>query len=194
MTPRNYSMTRRAAAVEETRRRILEATRELHNAKGIGATRWEEIAARAGVGVGTVYRHFPTAHDLISACGRVVMDDVALPDPASAPARFAGATPRERIDRLVAAVFEIYERAAPDLRAVVREANVHPSVTRAAEALDASLRALIDAALAPLPGDRAVTRGLLDLRTWEALRAQELGHAHIRAVVSQLLAAIHGVA
>ncbi len=35
LTPRRYSMDRRRAAVEETRRRIVEATLALHSEKGM---------------------------------------------------------------------------------------------------------------------------------------------------------------
>ena len=47
-------MSRRASAAAQTRRRIIDATRELHTEQGIAATSWDDIAARAGVGVGTV--------------------------------------------------------------------------------------------------------------------------------------------
>ena len=60
-------MSRRASAVAQTRQRIIDAARELHGEQGISATSWDDIAARAGVGVGTVYRHFPTKEDLIRA-------------------------------------------------------------------------------------------------------------------------------
>src|SRR5918998_1326742 len=53
MSPRTYDMSKRAAAVARTRRRTVDATRELHTEQGIAATSWDDIAARAGVGVGT---------------------------------------------------------------------------------------------------------------------------------------------
>src|SRR5918999_2979586 len=116
MSPRKYDMTRRASAVAQTRRRIIDATRALHTEQGIGATSWDEIAARAGVGVGTVYRHFPSVDELIPACGEISMQIVALPDPDEVPSLFAGATePAERIERLVREAFAIYERAGPEL-------------------------------------------------------------------------------
>jgi AcrR family transcriptional regulator len=46
------------------RQRILEAARELFAQQGISAT-LNEIARHAGVGVGTVYRHFPDREQLI---------------------------------------------------------------------------------------------------------------------------------
>src|SRR3712207_9176682 len=90
MSPRKYDMSRRASAVAQTRRRIIDATRELHTAQGIGATSWDDIAARTGVGVGTVYRHFPSLDELIPACGEVSMEIVALPDPQNAASLFDG--------------------------------------------------------------------------------------------------------
>ena len=54
-------MDKRRAAVEETRQRILEATLALHTEKGIFGTSWQDIAKRADVSVGTVYKHFPSS-------------------------------------------------------------------------------------------------------------------------------------
>ncbi len=185
-------MTNRAAAVARTRQRIVDATRELHGEQGIAATSWDDIAARAGVGVGTVYRHFPSLDELIPACGEITMRAVALPDPATVPALFEHATePAERIGRLVREAFAIYERAAPELRAIRREADVHPRVARDRDELEASLSALVDTALEPLDAtqhDRAVTRAMVDLNTWEALRDQGLGPAESVAAIGDMLA------
>ena len=160
-------MSRRAAAVEETRRRIIDATLELHAEQGIAATGWDAIAARAGVGVGTVYRHFPSLDELVPACGRVAMELLALPDPAHAPALFAGVEgPRARLERLVGDVFAIYERGAHVVRAVRFERDVHPHVARDAAEIDAALAALVDAALEPLdvgPHERRLTRAMVDI-------------------------------
>jgi AcrR family transcriptional regulator len=192
MSPRKYDMSKRASAVAQTRRRIIDATRELHTEQGIAATSWDDIAARAGVGVGTVYRHFPSVDDLVPACGAVAMEIVALPDPAKAPALFDGLdTPAERIARLVGEAFAIYERGARDLRAVRREPGAHPSVAAAAAALEASLSALVDAALAPFdvpPQERALARAMIDLDTWEALRSAGLDAPSAVAAVSDMLA------
>ncbi|HEY8465951.1 MAG TPA: helix-turn-helix domain-containing protein [Solirubrobacterales bacterium] len=48
------------------RARVLDAARELMGARGVDVG-MEEIARAAGVGVGTVYRHFPNKEALISA-------------------------------------------------------------------------------------------------------------------------------
>jgi AcrR family transcriptional regulator len=192
MSPRKYDMSKRAAAVARTRQRIVDATRELHGEQGIAATSWDDIAARAGVGVGTVYRHFPSLDELVPACGEITMQVVALPDRSTLPALFEQATePAERIERLVREAFAIYERGARELRAIRRESEVHPRVARDRDQLEASLSALVDTALGPLHAtqqDRAVARAMVDLNTWEALRDQGLGPAESVAAISDMLA------
>ena len=51
---------------ERNRQRILEAARDAFAEEGLGVT-LDEIARRAGVGVGTVYRRFPGKEELIEA-------------------------------------------------------------------------------------------------------------------------------
>jgi AcrR family transcriptional regulator len=186
-------MTRRASAVAQTRRRIIDATRALHTEQGIAATSWDDIATRAGVGVGTVYRHFPSLDELIPACGEISMHVVALPEPQHVPALFDGIdTPAERIERLVREVFAVYERGAPELRVVRNEPEVHPSVSELGEVVESLLTALVDAAVEPLgitPADRAVVRAMVDLDTWQALREQGVAPEETADAVSQMLAA-----
>ncbi len=55
------------SAPEETRRRILEATRELYVRYGSRGTTTREVAARAGVNEATIFRHFRTKHALLDA-------------------------------------------------------------------------------------------------------------------------------
>ncbi len=185
-------MTRRAVAAEETRRRIVAATLELHAEQGIAATRWDQIAARAGVGVGTVYRHFPSLDELIPACSRVAAELLALPDPAEAPELFAGAKgTRARVERLVGEVFAIYERADAVVRVVRRERDVHPAVAQDVAALDAVLGALVDAALDPLdagPDDRRLARAMVDVGTWTALREQGIPPREAVSAVAAMVA------
>lgn len=55
---------------------LLRAAREVFNASGVDAP-VKEIAERAGVGVGTLYRHFPQRPDLIKAIIRKEVDACA---------------------------------------------------------------------------------------------------------------------
>jgi len=59
MTPRSYQMGKRAESAAQTRQRIVQATMALHRDRGIAATTMKDIAARADVGIGTLYHHFP---------------------------------------------------------------------------------------------------------------------------------------
>ena len=47
---------------------IAAATAELHAANGVFATSYIDIAKRAGVSLPTVYKHFPTQHELLQGC------------------------------------------------------------------------------------------------------------------------------
>jgi AcrR family transcriptional regulator len=54
------------ADARRNRARVLEAAEAVFAAKGTGAST-EEVAKAAGVGVGTVFRHFPTKQSLLEA-------------------------------------------------------------------------------------------------------------------------------
>src|SRR6266545_3604820 len=69
--PRLSTKPPRADAVRN-RQRVLEAAKEAFAAEGL-AVPLDEIARRAGVGAGTVYRHFPTKEALFEA---VILDRV----------------------------------------------------------------------------------------------------------------------
>ncbi|MFC5750123.1 TetR/AcrR family transcriptional regulator [Actinomadura rugatobispora] len=61
------------ADAQRNRRRILEAAEAVFAAKGPAAST-EEIAQTAGVGIGTVFRHFPTKEALLQA----IIEKVAI--------------------------------------------------------------------------------------------------------------------
>lgn len=63
---RAYGSPLRAKQAEETRTRILDATGRVM-AGGLAFVSIPQVAREAGVSVPTVYRHFPTKHDLLAA-------------------------------------------------------------------------------------------------------------------------------
>jgi AcrR family transcriptional regulator len=65
----------RADAVAN-RRRVLAAAQEVFAEQGAEAST-EEIARRAGVGIGTVFRHFPTKRDLVEHALAAHLDELA---------------------------------------------------------------------------------------------------------------------
>jgi len=58
------------------RRRLVEAAQEIFSESGLGAP-LEDIAERAGVGIATLYRRFPTREELIAATYEAKMADFA---------------------------------------------------------------------------------------------------------------------
>src|SRR5436190_1989394 len=68
MEKRPYRMQARAKKQEETRRRIVEATVDLHSTVGPARTTISAIATAAGVQRHTVYAHFPDEIALFRAC------------------------------------------------------------------------------------------------------------------------------
>jgi AcrR family transcriptional regulator len=63
------------ADAERNRRRLIDAAAELFNERGIDAS-IAEIRERAGVGQGTVFRHFPTKEHLMAQVMRERMADL----------------------------------------------------------------------------------------------------------------------
>ena len=102
MCPRRYRSDRRKAAAQETRRRIVRATVDLHAENGVTATTYAMIARRADVAVPTVYNHFPALGDLLGAC----TGDVAAGAPTLGSRIYDGAPVVEaRLQALVRAQF-----------------------------------------------------------------------------------------
>lgn len=64
------------ADAERNRARIVAAGREVFAERGLDVP-MEEVARRAGVGVGTLYRRFPTRADLVAAVFEAKMDAYA---------------------------------------------------------------------------------------------------------------------
>src|SRR3954470_14841928 len=71
----------RAARTRATRRRIVDAAAALFVAEGYGATTLEQIAARAGVAVQTIYFHFGNKRTVLKEAVDVaaVGDDEPVP-------------------------------------------------------------------------------------------------------------------
>lgn len=81
---------RRRADVERNERAIVDAASRVFGTSGVDAP-VREVAAAAGVGMGTLYRHFPTRADLMVAVYRHQIDECAQAGPAllaSAPSPF----------------------------------------------------------------------------------------------------------
>lgn len=191
MSRRRYDMGKRGEAVASTRRRILEATMQVHDEQGIVAAHWPDIAERAGVSLATVYRHFGTVEELATACGELTMELVDPPTPANAAGHFEGLGSREdRIERLVTLTFDFYERAGRVVDNVRRDRERLPALMQAHAELEAGLEALVREAMRPFAPSRdqvRLVRALLDVRSWEAMRERGLSRrAAVAAAIGSL--------
>ncbi len=184
--PRKYSMERRTASIEETRDRIVEATMALHNEKGALATSMQDIAARAGVSLGTVYRHFPSVDDLIPACGGRTME--LMPPPT--PEVFADLEGGTRIEALFAALYAHYEAAQRPYEVGLAEAPHLPVLQEFMERGQAYMRSLCIEATAPLaPSEQGVglTVAMADFYTWLAFNHAGFTSEAAAALASQIV-------
>jgi AcrR family transcriptional regulator len=185
-------MTRRAADVEKTRRRIVEATMELHGEKGMLETTLQDIARRADVALGTVYRHYPTLDDVVAACGDAWFDLYPLPEPDEIAAVFHGArSKRARAERLAHALGEFYRDWLPTFLEVRRARHAFRRVEEGHRAMEGAVDAFVDEAVRPLnvrePERRAV-RGLVDARTWHAMLDHIGDEQEVERLVARLVA------
>src|ERR1051325_8108237 len=131
--PRKYELKQRAEQVEDTRRRIVEATVDLHLTRGPAGTQIAEVARRAGVQRRTVYNHFPDDEALFAACSAHWRARHPAPDPA------AWTDLRQGLRELYA----WYRETEPMTANVLRDAEVVPSLRRVLESgLDVYLEAV----------------------------------------------------
>ncbi len=133
------------ADARKNRERLLVAAEEVFAEKGVSVP-VDEVACRAGVGVGTLYRHFPTKEALIAAVLATRLEELCAesraarlaPDPGAALFDFA-----ERLGAQVAVKHDLADALAEagiDVKAqmadVVEEmnANVEVLIAKAQEA------------------------------------------------------------
>jgi len=179
---RRYRLGRRAETSEETRRRLVEATFHLHSERGIADTSMKDIAARAGVSVGTVYHHFPSYADAIVACGAYTAEHA----PAPTAAIYEGAGPRrERVERLARALFGWYERV-PGLESVRRDRQLARELDAFAKEEVRNRRSLAAQAVGP-NGPAALAAALLDIDVYLSLRREGFGTADAADHVATLI-------
>jgi len=161
--------------VDPTRERIVRSALELHRSRGIGATKWKDIAVRAGMSMSAIRAVFPTEDALVRACGQHFLESLRMPPPDRARDVYVGATSeQDRIRRLVQTSFGVYERGADGIVVARREREV-PAVGEAMDQFDSSMNALVAEALGSRRLDStrvASVRALTDLEMWRTIRDQ----------------------
>ena len=183
-------MDKRRAAVEETRQRILEATLALHAENGIFGTSWQDIAKRADVSVGTVYKHFPSLDELVPACGELMYAITRPPSLEDAPEIFAEANSLdERLGRLVEALFAFYERGAPYIETDFQERRLTAVVEWEAY-MRATVAGLVREALVTVRPDESTVQAvsaLLDFSTFKSFLDREIPKEQAAKTVGEVL-------
>jgi AcrR family transcriptional regulator len=183
-------MDKRRAAVEETRQRILEATLALHSEKGILGTSWQDIARRADVSVGTVYKHFPSLDELVPACGELMYAITRPPSLEDAPEIFAEAhSLEERLERLISELLDFYERGAPYIETDFQERQL-PMVQEWEAHMRATIAGLVHEALLPVGPDEdtvQVVSALLDFSTFKSFMERDIRKEQAAKTMNEVL-------
>lgn len=186
--PRSYEKRRRAESEQATRRRITEATVELHGTVGPARTTVSAIAQRAGVQRATVYRHFPDDAELFAACSAHWIAAHPYPAPDGWPAI---ADPQRRTRVALGELYAYYRAAAPMLANVRRDAQLLPALAEAASGAQRYFAAVEDILAAGWAGDptrrRAALALALDFGTWQTLSGR-LSDADAAAVMARMVA------
>lgn len=169
--PRRYRLGERAAQVQATRTRIVDAAIELYTEVGISATTLREVGVRADVAPGTLRNHFSTRDDLDRAMVERLTSEVSLPELSI----FEGArSMEERIARVIRAGGVFMEQASQLYRMWLREPMLTaPWIEKGAE-YGAGWDELMRTALGPLADDEeatAVLRAVIHPEFLDALRA-----------------------
>ena len=188
---RKYEMKKRAERQRETRRRIVEATVELHRTRGPAHTTISEIAERAGVNRLTVYNHFPDTTDLLRACSRSWTERHPAPDPTPwAQIR----DPEVRLRTALTELYGFYARTEPMRANVLRDAQTIPELAALLEGtvvpyLEAVRELLAEGWEVRSEGKRRLLAALklaIDFHTWRTLE-RESGLSREEAVELMLV-------
>jgi AcrR family transcriptional regulator len=190
MTPRKYTKTKREAASEVIRQRILESTLALHSQKGIFGTSWKDIAQKADVSLATVYNYFPSLDELVPACGDLMYAIAQPPSLNDANAIFSDASSLdERVARLVKTLFDFYERGEAYLNVDSQERTLQ-SVQEWEAYLKSLLEGLTRIALKPIKPNKHTVEtvaALLDVPVFLSFRRKGMSRSEIESTMNTLL-------
>ena len=168
---RRYELKQRAQRQADTRRRIVEATVELHSERGLVATQVTDIAQRAGVDRVTVYRHFPDPASLFKACAAHYYQAHPPPDPT---AWAAIEDPEVRLRHGLQELYGYWAQNATAVAHILRDAQVlgHLGVGRRLLGLQRDATEVLTSGWSPAdqqPALAATIRVAVDFHTWQRL-------------------------
>lgn len=177
MKKRRYTLKQRAESQEETRRRIVEATVDLHGTVGPRDTTISAIADKAGVQRLTVYRHFPDETELFKACTSHWLALNPPPDPAS----WAGRQGLERVRAATASLYRYYRGTEQMWAASYRDAPEVPALQEPMKqalgylsTVAADLAGHLQPDLDPAAWRHTTLAHAVAFATWQSLARQDL--------------------
>jgi AcrR family transcriptional regulator len=174
-TTRTYTMTTRAKAAEDTRRRILQAAFDLQSQRLTSEIGLDAIAEQAEVSVQTVLRHFGSRAALFDATVSYANEQVS--DERRTPVGDVAAAIRVLVDH--------YERRGEMALMMLAQETTHAHLHQMAEAGKVMHRRWVEEVFAPQladlgAGSREELVDLLvvatDVYTWKLLR-RDRGHS-----------------
>lgn len=178
----------RAAQIQATRERIVEAAIELYTDLGISATTMRQVALRADVAPGTLRNHFRSREELESAMVERLTAEAPLPelsilDNASAV--------EERLGRLIGVAGAFLDQSVRLYRMWLRERMVTGIWAETGAAYGARWDALIRLALGPVaedPDAMAILRAVLEPTFFESVRAGTRSTDEVSALITAAIA------
>jgi AcrR family transcriptional regulator len=190
---RKYELKARAERQQDTRRRIVEATIELHQELGPARTTVVEVARRAGVNRLTVYNHFPDEAELFAACQGQFLAQHPPPDFAEA---LALDEPAARVRAALCDLYGSYRVREPMTAKILRDRAALPALDALMErTMDAQLAELVNALARPFKARgkaaqrlRAVLAVAVDFGTWQRLDRAGLDDAAAADLMADLAA------
>ncbi len=187
MPPRNYTLGKRAAAVAQTRRAILEGAIRAYREHGFLGASMQAVARAADVAPGTVLYHFASPEELMGATIDRLLETLEPPD---ATLLDGVEDFGERMRLLLRELSGFYERSSSWVQPHEREKEAVPALREAEAAFYGQVEDLVRGALGPLADDDvavAVTLTVADPGTSGALHRRGVPRDEATDVICDLL-------
>ena len=189
MKTRTYTMGARGLAVQQTRTRIAEAMFDLAGARRLADISLDDVAARAGVSVQTVLRHYGSRSGLIEGASSYAT--ARIEDERMAPVG--------DVDGALHVLLDHYEERGRSALLFLAQEDEDPVMAGVSARGKAMHRSWVRTVFAPQVGDDEVLIDLLvvatDVYAWKLLRLDRgLSRSRTEARMVMLVRAVLGTA